>query len=429
MDIGFVGTGHVGLVSGGCFADLGHSVICVDSDEEKIEKLERNIIPIYEPGLEELVERNRKEGRLSFTTEIEEAVRVCEVIFITVGTPPKPDGEADLSSIEKVSTRIAETMERYTLVVEKSTVPVQTGAWIRRTMEAANRRGIPFDVACNPEFLSEGSAISDFMKRDRVVIGVDSERVEKILVDLYRPLGATIVVTDIESAELIKHASSAFLATKISFINAVSVVCEKAGADVVKVAEGMGYDHRIGRDFLNAGVGFGGSCLPKDLRAFSKISEKLGYRFSLLKEVQGINEDQKRRIAQKVVEELGSLKGKMVGVLGLSFKPNTDDVRESSSIDVITLLQKEGAVVKAYDPKAMERAKEVLKDVSFCKGPYEVAEGSEALLLLTEWDEFRELDLTKLKDLMGRAVLIDGRNVFDPTQMKALGFTYRGVGR
>ncbi len=429
MEIGVVGSGHVGLVTGACFADMGNRVVCMDDDRGKIEKLKRSVMPFYEPAMQELVQRTVEQGRLSFSTDIEETVKGSTVLFICVGTPSKPDGEADLSAVEKATTRISETMDDYRLVVEKSTVPVQTGGWIRRTMEAANRRGVAFDIACNPEFLREGVAVSDFMHPDRVVIGVESKRAEELLVELYRPLGAPIVVTDIESAEIIKHASNSFLATKISFINAVAIVCEKTGADVLKVAEGVGYDPRIGRDFLEAGAGFGGSCLPKDVKAFSRIAQSLGYDFRLLKEVERINEEQRLRLVKKIQGELWNLNGKTVGVLGLAFKPDTDDMRSAPAIDVVQLLQKEGAQVKAYDPKAMDTARNILPEVHFCRDAYQVAEGSDVLVLLTEWEEFRGLDLDRIKGLLKKPIVIDGRNLFDPEEMKALGFVYRGVGR
>lgn len=429
MEIGIIGSGYVGLVTGACFAEMGNNVICVDNDEAKIEMLRRGEIPIYEPGLEDLVTRNKAEGRLAVTTSIEEAGEACEVLFIAVGTPSKDDGEADLSAVEAVSRKIAECMKDYRLVVEKSTVPVQTGGWIRRTLERYNRNGAEFDVASNPEFLREGSAIRDFMHPDRVVIGVESERARKILFDLYEPLGCPIVVTDIESAEMIKHASNSFLAMKISFVNAVANVCERAGADVTQVALGMGYDHRIGKEFLRAGVGFGGICFPKDLQAFRKIAESFGYDFGLLREVEKINEEMKRLAVDKVRDALWVLKGKTVGVLGLSFKPNTDDMRRAPSVNIIRLLQAEEATVRAYDPVAMEKAKTLLSEVIFCKDPYEVCAGSDALLIVTEWEEFAHLDYAHVAKLMLTPILIDGRNMLDPEEMRKLGFVYRGIGR
>ncbi|KPL10029.1 UDP-glucose 6-dehydrogenase [candidate division TA06 bacterium SM1_40] len=429
MKVGIIGSGYVGLVTGACFAEMGNDVICVDNDEAKIDMLKRGEMPIYEPGLGDLVARNTADGRLAFTTSIEEAVDACMVLFIAVGTPSKDDGEADLSAVEAVSRKIAECMKEYRLVVEKSTVPVQTGAWIRRTLERYNPDGAEFDVASNPEFLREGSAIGDFMHPDRVVIGVESEQARTILLDLYAPLECLIVVTDIESAEMIKHASNSFLAMKISFVNAVANICERAGADVTQVAAGMGYDHRIGKEFLRAGVGFGGICFPKDLQAFRKIAESFGYDFGLLKEVEKINEEMKRLAVEKVREALWVLKGKTVGVLGLSFKPNTDDMRRAPAVDIINYLLEEEATVRVYDPVAMDRAKTILSDVTFCKDPYEVCAGSDALLIVTEWEEFANLDYAHVAKLMLTPILIDGRNMLDPDNMRELGFVYRGIGR
>ena len=424
-----IGTGYVGLVTGTCFAELGNEVICVDNDEKKIEKLRNSVIPIYEPGLEEMVAKNVKENRLSFTTKIKDAAKECDIIFIAVGTPPKPDGTADLSSVENVSAVVADVMTEYKLVVGKSTVPVNTGKWIKKTIDLHNKEGIDYDVASNPEFLREGSAIDDFLHPDRIVIGVESDRAREMLCDLYKPINAPILVTDIESAEIIKHASNSFLATKISFINALSIICEQAGADVQMVAKGMGLDSRIGKQFLNAGAGFGGFCFPKDLSAFIKIAEDLGYDFRLLKEVEQINTEQKMRIVKKVAEHLWNLRGKKVGVLGLSFKPNTDDMRYAPSIDIIGELLKEGVEIRAYDPQAMERAKEIFPDITYCKDPYEVCEGCDGLVILTEWDEFRELDLKKVKKLLKTPILIDGRNIFEPETARNEGFIYNGIGR
>ena len=429
MKISIIGTGYVGLVTGSCFADLGNEVICVDNNVEKIALLKKGIMPIYEPGIEELVRRNRKNGRLVFSASIKEGVKKSDIIFIAVGTPPKDNGEADLSSIEKVSCEIARAMTSYKLIVEKSTVPVETGKWVEHTIKINSKRGVEFDVASNPEFLREGSAINDFMHPDRIVIGVETKRARDILFELYKPLKAPIIVTDIKSAEIIKHASNSFLAAKISFINAVSNICEAVGADVVKVAEGMGIDPRIGRSFLNAGVGWGGSCFPKDLAAFIRISEKLGYDFELLKAVEKINEEQKRLFVKKIEDTLWILDGKTIGVLGLSFKPNTDDIRFSPSIDVIKMLQKDGARIKTFDPQAMNKAKEVLDGVKFCKDAYEVARGSDCLVVVTEWNEFKEIDLLKIKRLLKVPLIIDGRNIYDPEKMKKLGFNYICIGR
>ena len=429
MEISVVGAGHVGLVTGACFADLGHSVVMVDNDAKRIANLKRGVMPYYEPGLEELVLRVVKGKRLSFTTSIKEGVAKSTIMFIAVGTPQKATGEADLAYVEHVARAIAQHLRSYRLVVEKSTVPVQTGRWIARTIKTHLKKKCAFDVASNPEFLREGTAIADFMKPDRVVLGVETKRAKDLLVSLYKPLGAPIVVTDMNSAELIKHASNSFLSMKISFINAVAQVCERAGADVQQVAEGMGLDPRIGRAFLNAGAGFGGFCFPKDLEAFIKISEQLGYDFELLKAVRTVNERQKRSFAAKIQEALWVVKGKTIGVLGLAFKPNTDDMRYAPSVDIIEFLQGEGAIIKAFDPQAMKEAKRLLPAVRFCKDPYEAARGADCLALLTEWNEFTELDFVRIKKLMRQPLIADGRNVYDPQRLRELGFRYLGVGR
>ncbi|MEO0216255.1 MAG: UDP-glucose/GDP-mannose dehydrogenase family protein [candidate division WOR-3 bacterium] len=429
MKVCMIGTGYVGLVSGTCFAEMGHNVICVDNDQRKIQILKSGQIPIYEPGLLEMVQRNVAAARLKFTTSIAEGVRESLFIFIAVGTPPKENGEPDLSSIEKVASEIGEAMEDYKVVVEKSTVPVQTGKWIRTVIERFNRRNVPFDVASNPEFLREGSAINDFLKPDRIVLGVESEKARELLLELYKPINAPKIITDLASAELIKHASNSFLSMKISFINALSIICERSGADIIKVAEGIGLDKRIGRDFLNAGVGFGGFCFPKDLKAFIGIAQKLGYDFKLLKEVERINEEQMLRVVKKLEDLLWNLKDKKIGILGLSFKPNTDDMRFAPSITIINQLKREGAFIRAYDPVAMERARELMPDIEYCNDAYGVAQGADGVILVTEWDEFKKLDLKKLKESMRQPVFLDGRNVFDPQQMRELGFIYAGIGR
>ena len=429
MNISVVGAGHVGLVTGACFADLGHQVVVVDNDAKRIANLKRGVMPYYEPGLEELVGRGVRERRLNFTTSLREGVAKSTIIFIAVGTPQKATGEADLSYVENVARYIAQHLPGYRLVVEKSTVPVQTGQWIQHTIKTYLKRKHPFDVASNPEFLREGTAIQDFMKPDRVVLGVETKRATEVLTKLYKPLGVPIVVTDINSAELIKHASNSFLSMKISFINAIAQICERAGADVQQVAEGMGLDPRIGRSFLNAGAGFGGLCFPKDLEAFIKIAEQLGYDFELLKAVRNINEQQKRGFAAKIQQALWVVKGKTIGVLGLAFKPNTDDMRYAPAIDVIEHLQGEGAHIRAFDPQAMGEARHLLPKVTLCKDPYEAARGADCLAILTEWNEFKELDFTRLKKLMRQPLLVDGRNIYDPKRLEALGFRYVGVGR
>ncbi|MBI3330859.1 MAG: UDP-glucose/GDP-mannose dehydrogenase family protein [Candidatus Omnitrophica bacterium] len=429
MEISVVGAGHVGLVTGACFADLGHQVVMVDNDATRIANLKRGVMPYYEPGLEELVARGVREGRLSFTTSIREGVVKSTILFIAVGTPQKATGEADLTYVEHVARSIAQHLPGYRLVVEKSTVPVQTGQWVHHTIRTYLKRKHPFDVASNPEFLREGTAIQDFMKPDRVVLGVESRRASELLTKLYKPLGVPLVLTDIRSAELIKHASNSFLAMKISFINAVAQVCECSGADVEQVADGMGLDPRIGRSFLSAGAGWGGFCLPKDVEAFIKISEQLGYDFELLKAVRNINEQQKRSFAAKIQQALWVVKGKTIGVLGLAFKPNTDDMRYAPALDVIEYLQGEGARIKAFDPQAMGEAKRLLPKVTLCKDPYEAARGADCLVILTDWNEFKELDFTRLKRLLRQPLIIDGRNIYDPSRLEALGFRYIGVGR
>src|SRR3989338_4920927 len=429
MNISIIGSGYVGLVTGACFAELGNRVICTDNDTKKINALKKGFIPIYEPGLEELISINTKKKRLKFTSNINEAVRSSDVIFIAVGTPSLDNGEADLTGIEYVARNIARHINKYCLIVEKSTVPVETGNWVRHTIQTYIRRKVKFDVASNPEFLREGQAINDFMHPDRIVIGVESKKAKEILLNLYKPLNAPIVITDIKSAELIKHASNSFLATKISFINAISYLCDKVGADVVEVAKGIGLDKRIGEPFLNAGIGYGGSCFPKDLDAFITISEKLGYNFCLLKAVREINQQQKIFFLEKIKENLWIIKDKTIGILGLSFKPNTDDIRNAPSIDIIKALLQEGARIKAYDPQAQKKAKQVLGKILFCKDPYDVCKDSECLLIITEWDEFKELDFLKIKRLLKRPLIIDGRNIYEPKIMKEFGFTYIGMGR
>ncbi|MFA4888430.1 MAG: UDP-glucose/GDP-mannose dehydrogenase family protein [Candidatus Omnitrophota bacterium] len=429
MNISIIGSGYVGLVTGSCLAELGNKVICADSDKKKIAALKKGVIPIYEPGLKELIANNIKRKRLVFSSDIKNAVRASQLIFIAVGTPSLPNGEADLTGIENVARKIALNMDGYRLIVEKSTVPVETGQWVKHTVLANIRRKVEFDVASNPEFLREGSAINDFMHPDRIVIGVESKKAENLLMELYKPLNAPIVVTNIKSAELIKHASNAFLAAKISFINAISQICDQVGADVQEVAKGMGLDKRIAPGFLNAGIGYGGSCFPKDLDAFIDISEKLGYDFKLLKAVKEINSSQKVFLLKRIKDALWIIKDKTIGVLGLSFKPDTDDIRNAPALEIIKALQEEGANIKAYDPQAMPKAREVLSGVRWCKDSYEAAKGSDCLLVVTEWNEFKELDFKRIKKLLKRPLLIDGRNIYDAKFLKDLGFSYSCIGR
>ncbi|HUR39395.1 MAG TPA: UDP-glucose/GDP-mannose dehydrogenase family protein [Planctomycetota bacterium] len=429
MNIAIIGTGHVGLITGACLAERGHKVLCVDSDERKVKLLKSGKMPIYEPDLEPLVLRNVKAGRLKFGGSNADAVAFGKVIFICVPTPPTASGGADLSYIEAVSRDIARSLHDYRLIVEKSTVPVRTGGHVRSVIGKYAKKGADFDVASNPEFLREGSAIQDTLHPDRIVFGVETRRAEMVLRDVYKPFKAPIVVTDIKSAELIKHASNSFLALKISYANALSAVCERAGASVTEVVRGMGMDARIGASFLNAGIGYGGSCFPKDVAAFESISRDLGYDFGLLREVMKVNQDARERFVKKVEEELWIVKGKVICALGLSFKPNTDDLRESVGLAVVQRLADRGAKVRAYDPQAMEKAKAHLKDVTLCSSAYEAAQGADCALLLTEWDEFKGLDWKRLKKAMAHPTLIDGRNLFDPAKMRELGFTYRSVGR
>ncbi len=429
MKVCMIGTGYVGLVSGACFAEIGHEVICVDNDQGKVDILKSGGIPIYEPDLGEMLKRNVEAKRLSFSTSIREGVEKSLLLFIAVGTPPKDDGQPDLSFVEKVAEDIGAAMNEYKIIIEKSTVPVQTSKWVRTVIQRFNKNNIPFDVASNPEFLREGSAIKDFLYPDRVVLGVESEKAKNYLLELYKPIDARKIVTDIASAELIKHASNAFLSMKISFINAISVICEKTGADVLKVAEGIGLDKRIGRDFLNAGVGFGGFCFPKDLRAFINIAAEIGYDFELLKVVEKINEDQMKLVVEKIEKLTWNLNGKRIGVLGLAFKPNTDDMRYAPSIIIIKELEKRGAAVIAYDPVSMDRARVLMPDLEYANNPYDVAKSADAVILITEWDEFTKLDMKRLYSLMRQPVFLDGRNVFDPAKMKEIGFIYSGIGR
>ncbi|MCD5390395.1 UDP-glucose/GDP-mannose dehydrogenase family protein [candidate division NPL-UPA2 bacterium] len=428
MKLCMIGAGHVGLVSAACFADLGNEVICVDSDEGKISILKKGTVPFFEPGLEELVRKNAESGRLSFTANLEEGVKKSEIVFIAVGTPSRENGEADLSFVEDVSCKIAEAMEDYKIIVEKSTVPVKTGEWVKKII-TNNIHGVEFDVVSNPEFLREGSAIQDFMHPDRIVIGVETERAKKVMTELYKPLNVPLVITDIKSAEIIKHASNSFLALKISYINAIANICEKVGADVKEVSNGMELDGRIGKGFLRAGLGYGGSCFPKDVAAFTRIAEEAGYNFELLKVTEGINRKQKELFLKKVKKALWTLNNKVIGILGLSFKPNTDDMREAPSVEIINRLQAEGAKVRAYDPAATENARKVLKDIEYCADPYRVAEGSDCLLIITEWEEFKKLDLGKIKSLLKNPIIVDGRNVYEPEELKKMGFNYFAVGR
>ncbi|HXP60868.1 MAG TPA: UDP-glucose/GDP-mannose dehydrogenase family protein [Dongiaceae bacterium] len=429
MKLTIIGTGYVGLVTGACFAEAGHRVVCVDNDTGKVKTLQAGGIPIYEPGLEELLRRNTAAGRLSFTTSTAEGVEKSDVVFIAVATPPLPDGSVDLSFIEKVAREIAAAVTSYKIVVDKSTVPVKTGDKVAETIKRYCRAPVEFDVVSNPEFLREGFAVEDLMRPDRIVIGVRSQRPVAAMKEIYAPFNAPIIVTDINSAELIKHASNSFLALKISYINALSVLCEATGANVQEVANGMGMDGRIGRRFLDASLGFGGSCFPKDLSAFIKIAEQVGYDFKLLTEVQKINAGQMDRFVKKIADTLWVLKDKTLGILGLAFKQNTDDVRTSPAIELCQRLLKEGARLRVHDPKAMEKAKPLLKEATFVQDMNDVAEGCDALVIATEWEEFKKLDLERARKALTHPILFDGRNLLDPAEMERLGFIYKSIGR
>ncbi len=449
MRIAVVGSGYVGLVAGACFADLGHDVILVDNDEKKLAALCNGEVPIHENFLPELLSRHRGQ-RLTFSEDLEEAVRLSAVIFVAVGTPPTQSGEADLSYVESVAREISGGINGYKVVVEKSTVPVYTSEWVRKIILRNGTDPEMFDVASNPEFLREGTAVTDFLFPDRIVIGCDSERSAEVLREIYLPLTsgtyyersdaipqpdrasipAPIIVTSTKSAELIKHASNAFLAMKISFINAVACVCESVGANVNQVVHGIGTDSRIGPRFLNPGIGYGGSCFPKDVMAFRAVARESGYDFRLLDEVMRINEEQRQRFLRKIRSALWTLRGKNLGVLGLAFKGGTDDIRESPAVFLVQALLQEGSAVTAYDPAAMERTQEVMNSgITFVNSAYEAAHNADALLILTEWEEFANLDLKRLRQELRYPIVIDGRNLYDPELMAAHGFTYYSVGR
>ncbi|MEX1118564.1 MAG: UDP-glucose/GDP-mannose dehydrogenase family protein [Terrimicrobiaceae bacterium] len=433
MKLCIIGSGYVGLVSGACFAEVGHHVICVDNDQRKVDKLLAGKIPIYEPGLEDLVHKHVAAKRLSFTTSTEQGVDGSEVVFIAVPTPPQPDGSVDLSYIEKVAREIAAVLKagQYRVIVDKSTVPVKTGEKVSETIRRYNKTGAEFDVVSNPEFLREGCAVADLMKPDRIVIGGNSERAVALMQKIYEPFMAPVLVTDINSAELIKHAANSFLALKISYINAVAQICEASGADVEKVADGIGSDKRIGRNFLNAGIGYGGSCFPKDIAAFIAISDQLGVPFTLLKEVQRINATQRERFIAKLREKLWVLRDKRIAVWGLTFKPDTDDVRSSVAVDVVHDLLAEKAIVSVYDPKGVEKAREfkLAEGAHFAASALEAVKDADALVIATEWKEFTAVDLNDVKAAMHTPLIFDGRNLLDPVDVRSLGFEYTSIGR
>jgi len=433
MRVTMIGAGYVGLVSGACFADFGHDVVCVDKDPAKIDRLEQGVMPIFEPGLAELVANNVKEGRLSFTLDAREAIRSADAIFIAVGTPSRRgDGHADLSYVYAAAKEIAEHMDGFTVVVTKSTVPVGTGDEVEEIIRKA-RPDAEFAVVSNPEFLREGAAINDFKRPDRVVVGTDSEEARQVMRDLYRPLflnETPMLFTERRTSELIKYAANAFLAVKITFINEMADLCEKVGANVQDVSKGIGLDNRIGKKFLHAGPGYGGSCFPKDTLALTKTANEHGSPVRIVDTVVEVNTARKKAMAQRVINALGgSVKGKTIGVLGLAFKPNTDDMRDAPSLDIIPALQAAGAQIRAYDPESMHEAGKLLTEVEFCEGPFQAVEGADAMVLITEWDQFRALDLDRVKKLLKSPVVIDLRNVYQPADMARRGFTYVSVGR
>jgi len=429
MNVAVVGTGYVGLVTGAVFADLGNDVICVDKLPKKVEMLNKSIMPIYEPGLEEMVVRNKNDGRLVFTTDLDKAVKESEVIFICVGTPPKANGESDLAQVSEVAEEIGNALDHYIVVVNKSTVPVGTGDLVRNIIEKTKKQDTPFDVVSNPEFLREGSAISDTLYPDRIVIGAPNQHVAMKLLELYAPLERPMLITDVYSAEIIKYASNAFLATKISFINMIADLCEKTHADITHVIKGMGFDSRIGKAFLQAGLGYGGSCFPKDTLALIYTASKNGEDMKILKSVVETNEERVKRFVGRMSDALGGIEGKTFAVLGLAFKPNTDDIRFAKALDIIQLLLAQKAKVKAYDPIAMENTKKVMPQIQYCESSYQAAEGSDAIVIVTEWNEFKLLNLQKVKDIMKTPMIFDGRNIYDPDRMKSIGFQYYSIGR
>ncbi len=428
--ISVVGVGYVGLVTAACFSDLGNKVIALDIDEKRISGLKKGDMPIYEPGLEELVERNVAAGRIEFTTSYEEALKAAEFVFICVGTPSGMDGEADLKYVRSAAESIAKHMIAPVIVINKSTVPVGTGDWVASIIKEAQAKPIDFSVVSCPEFLQEGSAIANFMNPHRTVLGSLNREAADTVAQLHLPLRSPIVITDLRTAEMIKYASNAFLATKISFINEIADVCESLGADVKEVAAGMGYDPRIGSHFLRAGLGYGGSCFPKDVEALAFMAEEMGHESDILNSVMKVNGERRAMTVEKLKELIGGLEGKTIGLLGLAFKPNTDDMRDAPSIDIAAGLIKAGASVRAYDPISMEASKEEIDPaVQMMNDPYSLAEGTDALIVVTEWNEFKNLDLERIRDSMNEAVMLDGRNIYEPARIKALGFRYRGVGR
>jgi len=428
MKIAVVGTGYVGLVTGSCFADLGNQVTCVDVDRRKIAELKRGICPIFEPGLEEIIRRNRNQ-RLFFTTDLAKAVQNSDLVFIAVSTPPGKKGEVDITNVKAVARGIAKSINRYKIIINKSTVPIGMGDIVTQIIIKHGPKDVSFDVVSNPEFLREGSAVADLLRPERVVIGATRRNAAQKVAELYKPLRSPVLITDLKSAEMIKYASNAFLATKISFINEIADLCDKVGADVLQVTKGMSYDSRIGGQFLNPGLGFGGSCFPKDVSALVQIGKSSGFKFRILPEVLAINQGQRRFFLETVRKTVGKVRGKTLAVWGLSFKPNTDDMREAPSLTILPALTAAGARLRVYDPVSIPKAKALFKKVKFCKTPYEAAQGADAVLLLTEWNEFKQVDFQKLKSMVRQPILVDGRNMYDPQEMAERGFVYRGMGR
>ncbi len=428
MRIAVVGTGYVGLVTGSCFADMGNIVTCVDVNKKKVEELKKGVVPIYEPGLEEIIKRNRNQ-RLFFTTDLTQTVRNSELIFIAVNTPQGKNGEVDISNVKLAAQSIAKAMNGYKIIVNKSTVPIGMGDIVAQIIQKNGPKSVSFDVVSNPEFLREGAAVADLLKPERVVIGATRRAAAEKVSEIYKSLNCPILITDLKSAEMIKYASNAFLASKISFINEISNLCDKAGADILQVVKGMSYDSRIGGQFFNAGLGFGGSCFPKDVAGLIHIGKKNRYAFRLLPEVLKVNHSQRLIFLEKVKKAVGSLKGKTLAVWGLSFKPNTDDLREAPSLTIIPALISEGAKVRVYDPVCMSKAKTYFKRAFYSKNVYEAARGADAVLILTEWNEFKQVDFQKLKSIVKKPILVDGRNLYDSKEMIGKGFVYYGMGR
>jgi UDPglucose 6-dehydrogenase len=432
LNICVAGTGYVGLVTGACLADFGNNVRCVDIDESKIEKLKDSVVPFYEPGLQEIVKRNIERGRLSFSTDIATGIEESTVVFCAVGTPMSEEGQADLSYVEMLARSVAEHLNDYKIVVLKSTVPAGTSDLVEKIIGEASTSGHPFDVVSNPEFLREGSAVEDFMKPDRIVLGASTQRALQVMKEIYRPLvlqDTPVVETDVRTSEMIKYSSNAFLATKISFINEIANICERIGADVSVVARAMGLDKRIGPRFLRAGAGYGGSCFPKDTRALVKTAEAAGYDLKIVKSAIAVNQQQRFHMVELIEKAMGDISGKTIAILGLAFKPDTDDMREAPSIDIAKALLAKGTKIKTYDPVAMELAKDEIDDVTFCPDIFSAVKDADAAVFVTEWNEFRDLDLVKVRDLMKSPTIIDCRNIYEPPRLKELGFKYHSVGR